>query len=156
MYWDLRFHRKNHVPIFGSTENFFFLKSYKFFRTSRSMQNLLADRMEALSVSENHSKSDSLTCFLFFVLNLHQAVRTSDILCTKQQGSHLDAILRILRSISIFRIYWKYRISGGGRGAAGVNCFVRKTLMLFGFFTKNELEPVPRKYEPSWTRILHF
>ena len=34
----------------------FFLKSWKFFRPSKSKQNLLADRMEALSASEKHSQ----------------------------------------------------------------------------------------------------
>ena len=43
---------------------------------------------------------------------------------------------------------------GGSRGAA--NCFVNNAFLDFLQKLKNELEPVPRKYEPSWNRILHF
>ena len=47
-------------------------------------------------------------------------------------------------------------ISGGSRGAAGGQ--PGGSQLLFGFLQKlkNELEPVPRKYEPCWNRILHF
>ena len=57
-FWDFRNFPQNF------SENYFwidrkniFRKSWKFFRTSRSMQNLLADRMEALSASEKHWKN---------------------------------------------------------------------------------------------------
>ena len=52
----MRFRRKNKVDIFGSVD-FFFGKVGKKIRTSRSKQILLADRMEALSASVNHSKA---------------------------------------------------------------------------------------------------
>ena len=54
--WDLRFCRKNHVPIFGSIENIFW-ESWKNFRTSRSKQNFTADRMRAFLASESHSQT---------------------------------------------------------------------------------------------------
>ena len=43
--------------IFGSIENIFFEKVEKKIRPSISKQNFTADRMGALSASENHSKA---------------------------------------------------------------------------------------------------
>ena len=43
-----------------------FWKSWKKIRTSRSKQNFTADRMEALSTSENHSKAQLLSKHVFF------------------------------------------------------------------------------------------
>ena len=43
-----------------------FWKSWKNFQSSRSKQNFTADRMEALSASENHSKAYLLSKHLFF------------------------------------------------------------------------------------------
>ena len=44
----------------------YFLEKLEKFRTSRSKQNFTADRMEALSASENHSKAYLLSKHLFF------------------------------------------------------------------------------------------
>ena len=51
------FEKKWKIPskIFWIDRKNIFRKSWNFFWTSRSTQNLLADRMEALSASENHS-----------------------------------------------------------------------------------------------------
>ena len=46
--------------IFGSIEKILLEKVEKFFRTSISKQNFTADRMGALSASENHSKASNL------------------------------------------------------------------------------------------------
>ena len=48
---------KNILKVFGSIEKKTFEKSWKMFRTSISKQNFTADRMGALSASENHSKA---------------------------------------------------------------------------------------------------
>ena len=48
---------KNPEKYFWIDRKNIFRKSWKKFRTSRSMQNLLADRMEALSASESHSQT---------------------------------------------------------------------------------------------------
>ena len=49
----------------NSSKNIFW-KSWKKIRTSRSKQNFTADRMEALSTSENHSKAQLLSKHVFF------------------------------------------------------------------------------------------
>ena len=54
--------------IFGSIEKIFFGKV--FFRTSRSKQNLLADRTEALSDSENHSKKGNTQFWFHYLYEL--------------------------------------------------------------------------------------
>ena len=53
---------KNFYKIFRK----YFLEKLEKFRTSRSKQNFTADRMEALSASENHSKAYLLSKHLFF------------------------------------------------------------------------------------------
>jgi len=48
-----------------SIEKNIFRKSWIFFQTYRSKQNLTADRMRALSASENHSRSPPQNNYIF-------------------------------------------------------------------------------------------
>ena len=59
---------KKFVFHFWVDRKIIFWISWKFFRTSRSMQNLLADRMEALSASESHSQTFPQKRLFFFPL----------------------------------------------------------------------------------------
>ena len=58
-----------------------FRKSWKFFRTSRSKQNFMADRMGALSASENHPRSPPRKNYIYFPLNVSERVPPYEILC---------------------------------------------------------------------------
>ena len=66
--WGFEISPKKSCPQLWIDRKNIFWKSWKFFRPSRSKQNLLADRMEALSASEKQFKVTRYMSYVFFVL----------------------------------------------------------------------------------------
>ena len=74
--WGFEISPKKSCPQLWIDRKNIFWKSWKFFRPSRSKQNLLADRMEALSASESHFQTFPQKILFFFLLGTENRVPT--------------------------------------------------------------------------------
>ena len=91
--WGFEISPKKSCPQLWIDRKNIFWKSWKFFRPSRSKQNLLADRMEALSASEKQFKVTRYMSYFFWVNYPLRDLRLANLLYRTGWNADTDTAL---------------------------------------------------------------